>query len=158
MVSVEVINAREIQRDLQKLGKSVAKQTQRAIEEVGRIVQTEAKLRCPVSPTKAQAKGTKYSYDAKKSPNTLKNGIKLFKGSGVVIVGVVSGAALAYADFIHNQQYKSWFFLGPGSLKKGSSVDVGGKFIDRAFTENRSELEGIIERSVNESVKIFNRV
>jgi len=160
MVKIETKDIERVTKDLSRFSKQISKDTQRGLEEIGRIVETEAKKRTPVSPTKSQADSdARYNYKRGRAPGTLQNSINLIKGKGFVVVGVLHGAALKYASFIHNGQGKpgGWKNIGPGSRAKGSTVVVGGKFIDRAYEENEDDLNEIMDVSVTKAVDDFNR-
>ncbi len=154
MIGIKVDNLSEVERDLTNLDKNIGTGTQRTLGEVGFFVQAEAKQRCPVSPTKAQAAGTGYHYDPKKSPNELANSIDRKLGRGYVDVGVIHGNATKYAAVIHDGRGKSWNKLGPGSKAKGNLV--GEKFIDRAYDDNKREIDKQFEDGVNAEVRRFN--
>ena len=154
MIGISVDNLVDVEKDLTELNKDVRSGTQKTLGEVGRFVQSEAKMRCPVSPTKAQAAGTGYHYDPKKSPNELTNSIESDLGRGYVDVGVLHGNATKYAAVIHDDFGKSWSKLGPGSVAKGSKV--GAKYIDRAYDDNEKEIDRKFERNVNAQVRKFN--
>jgi len=154
MIGIKVDNLASVDKDLNDLNKDIGTGAQRTLGEVGRFVQSEAKVRCPVSPTKAQAAGTGYHYDPKKSPNELTNSIDADLGRGYVDVGVLHGNATKYAAVIHDGFGKLWSKLGPGSKAKGNKV--GAKFIDRAYDDNEKEIDTKFERNVNAQVRKFN--
>ena len=145
MLHIEVDTA-GAEADLRRLSSDLDREMQRALRLAGRMVQAEAKKRSPISPTKAQANGTDYSYDSKKAPGTLTNSIGMRMGRGFVDVGVMHGGALKYAEQIHDGKYK----LGPGSRAKGAGV--GPKFLDRAYEENEGKVQGIFDRRANVAV------
>jgi len=142
MVKVEIEDLPEIMAELDEFSSNVADSTQDTLEEVGRKVQSEAKLRCPL----------KHS--------TLSDSIMLFKKRGVVIVGIVQGTALQYANKIHNERFKEdgWHYLGKQSRAKNvdGTARVGEKFIDRAYDENKDEIDSKFEKGINAEVKQFN--
>ena len=148
MLQIEVDTAGTV-ADLRKLERDLDREMQTALKLAGRVVQAEARRRAPVSPTKAQAKGTGYRFDHKKSPNTLVNAIKIKVGRGFVDVGVMMGNALKYAGIMHDGSYK----LGPGSKAKQSGGEkVGPKFLERAYEDNEREVQGIFEGRASAAV------
>jgi len=117
---------------LARMGRNIDAGSERALIEVGRVVQTEARKNTPTSPTRAQASGTGYRYKIGRVPGTLRNSIELIKGSSRVTVGVVHGASLKYAERIDRGGYK----LGPGN----SDPVQGPHYIDRAWDKNEAAL------------------
>ena len=137
---IDIKNFKEVQRSLDGVERDVKSGLRRTLGTTGRFVQAQAKKRCPVSPTQSQASSDfEYNYDAKKSPGTLRDSIKLRLGNGYAYIGIVSGSALKYADVIHNKRNQRWWNLGPGNTSTGS-VRVGEKFIDRAYSENKRKI------------------
>jgi len=129
--------------------------------EVGRIVQSEARIRCPQSPTKGQAKKAGIARKKRKnkagkwqnrSPGTLTRAIKLVKKRGEVIVGVMSGAALKYANYIHNGEGLLWHNIGPGSRAKETTATVGGDFLTRAYDDNIDDLQAVYEAEIEKAL------
>ena len=157
MISLKTENIGSVTKDLNKLSKDIVAERESSLLEVGRFVEAEAKLRTPVSPTKAQAKKDPfYSYKKGNRPGVLRDGIKLRKGSGWVDIGVLGANARAYADYIHNQFGKLWHRLGPGSLVQSTGRDVGAKFIDRAYDENKAEIDKMFDDGADHAVERFN--
>ena len=158
MISLKTENIGSVVKDLNDLTHDIEAETRDTLTEVGLFVQAEAIQRTPISPTKAQASSDPdYNFDAKKSPGTLLHSIDVRKGMDYVDVGVMTGSALAYADAIHNGQGKSWQNIGPGSRAKSGGAKVGGKFIDRAYDDNKNEIDKKFEEGANTSVDKFNR-
>jgi len=158
MISMKTENIGSVVKDLGDLSKDIEAGIGDALTEVGLFVQAEAIQRTPVSPTKSQAStDPNYNYDARKSPMTLQNSIEVRKGRDYVDVGVMTGSALDYASVIHNGQGKAWKNIGPGSRAKQGTAKVGGKFIDRAYDDNKDEIDGKFTNGVNASVDKFNR-
>ena len=149
MLQIEV-DTSGTEADLRRLSSSIDSEMQKALKLAGRIVQAEAKKRCPVSPTKAQAKGTGYRFDHTKAPGTLRADIIVAEGSGYVDVGVMRGNGQKYANQIHNGSYK----LGPGSEAAQSSNGerVGPKFIDRAYDDNEAKVRGVFDKRATVAV------
>ena len=145
MLHIEVDTA-GAEADLRRLSSDLDREVQRALRLAGRIVQAEAKKRCPISPTRAQAQGADYRYDKKKAPGTLTNSIGIKLERGFVDVGVMMGNALKYAQTIHDGKYK----LGPGSRAKGAQV--GPKFIDRAYEDNEAKVQGVFDHRADVAV------
>jgi hypothetical protein len=60
-------------------------------------------------------------------------------GSDAVRVGIWQGEGLKYARKMHEGRYN----LGPGSRAKQASagVEVGRKYLDRAYDENRDAVD-----------------
>ena len=145
MLHIEVDTA-GAEADLRRLSSDLDREMQRALRLAGRMVEDEAKKRSPISPTKAQARGTGYHYDSKKAPGTLTNSIGIKMGRDYVDVGVMSGNARKYAEKIHDGKYK----LGSGSKAKGAGV--GPKFLDRAYEENEGKVRGVFEKRANAAV------
>jgi hypothetical protein len=157
MIKLEIENAAEIARDFAQLAAGVAKSTDKSLSEAGRFVQSEAKKRAPIGPTKSQARtDPQYNYDAKKSPGTLRGDIDMRKGRDYVDVGIMQGASLQYANKIHNGRGTAWRRLGPASKKADGTPRVGEKFIDRAYDENADEVNGIFDKGVTAQVRRFN--
>jgi len=158
MVKIDT-NIAEVTRDLNDLGHRVADDTQDALDEVGRFVRDEARIRCPKGATKADA-ASDPQYRCKnrkgRSPGTLEQSISVKGGHGYVDVGVMSGNALQYANKIHNGRGTDWNRLGPGSKRKQSGARVGEKFVDRAYDENEKEIVGKFDKGVNMAVNRFN--
>lgn len=156
MISLKTENIGSVTKDLSDLSKDIESELSSTLTEVGLHVQAEAIQRTPVSPTKSQAStDPNYNFDARKSPKTLQNSIDVRKGSDYVDVGVMSGSALEYADRIHNGQGKTWQNIGPGSRAKQGSAKVGGKFIDRAYDDNKAEISKMFSDGVNVAVEKF---
>ncbi|GAG21217.1 unnamed protein product, partial [marine sediment metagenome] len=121
----------------------------KALFEVGRIVQSEARMRAPQSPTVGQAKAAGISQRKRgREAGTLTRAIVMVQKRGEVIVGVLRGAALKYADYIHNGQGTRWQNIGPGSRAKQRAAKVGGKFLDRAYDDNVDELQKTYEAEI----------
>jgi len=157
MISLKTENISSVVRDLGDLTDDLETEMGATLTEVGRFVESEAKLRTPVSPTKAQAATEPfYHYDKKKSPGTLRDSITIEKGRDYVDVGVMSGGAMDYADVIHNKFGKSWHRIGPGSVAQSTGRTIGGKFIDRAYDDNKAEISRMFETGVDVAVEKFN--
>ena len=155
MIAIKVDNLASVEKDLTDLNKDVRSGAQRTLGEVGRFVQSEAKVRCPVSPTKAQAQTDQdYRYDKTKSPNELTNSIESDLGRDYVDVGVLHGNATQYAAVIHDGFGTRWKKLGPGSTAKGGKV--GPKFVDRAYDDNKREIDRKFDKSVDIAIVRFN--
>jgi hypothetical protein len=152
MLSIGITGDREVQRQLRAVTRAMPKQIDAGLAEVGRIVQSEAMIRTPQSPTKGQSKSyngpSKSRWKQGRAPGTLTRAIKLVKKRGEVIVGVISGAALKYANYIHNGQGTAWTHIGPGSTAKQGAAKVGGKFLDRAYDENINDLQSVYESEI----------
>ena len=158
MISLKTENIGSVIADLSNLSKDITADTKSTLLEVGRFVQAEAKQRTPVSPTKAQASTEpQYNYDAKKSPGTLRDAIDLEKGNDYVDVGIMSGSARDYADVIHNKFGQSWHRIGPGSTAQSTGETIGAKFIDRAYDDNKDEIDNQFDRGASHAVDKFNR-
>ena len=152
MLSVSVENGREVSRQLKAVTGALADQIDAGLAEVGRIVQSEAKIRCPLGPTRGQARAAGLSPKRGRAPGTLERSIKLIKKRGEVIVGVISGAALKYANYIHNGQGTLWFKIGPGSKAKQRGPKVGGEFLTRAYDENVDDLQVVYEAEISKAL------
>ena len=156
MLTVSTEGTREVSRQLIAVSGAMPEQIDAGLTEVGRIVESGAKRRCPRSPTKGEAEAAGVSQKRRgngrsakfRSPNTLSNAIVMVRKRGEVIVGVLRGASLKYADFIHNGQGTKWRNIGPGSRAKQSGPKVGGKFLDRAYDENVDEIQATYEAEI----------
>lgn len=156
MISLKTENLDSVVGDLSKLGGDIAEETRATLLTVGRVVQSEAIQRTPVSPTKAQAQGDpNYRFDPKKSPKELQNSIEVRRGQDYVDVGIMQGPAMAYADIIHNKQGTAWKNIGPGSRAKQGRAKVGGKFIDRAYDDNKDKIDKMFRNGVNHAIEKF---
>jgi hypothetical protein len=156
MLSVSVENGREVSRQLRAITGALPDKIDAGLVEVGRIVQSEAKMRAPQSPTKGQSKAyqgpSKSKHKRYRAPGTLTRAIKLIKGRGEVVVGVISGAALKYVNYIHNGQGSLWHHIGPGSKAKQGRAKVGGEFLTRAYDDNIAQLQATFEAKVSEAL------
>ena len=152
MLSVSVENGREVSRQLRAITGALPDQIDKGLVEVGRIVEGEAKMRAPQSPTKAQARAAGISARRGRAPGTLTRAIKMVKKRGEVIVGVMSGAALKYANYIHNGQGTLWHKIGPGSKAKQGRAKVGGEFLTRAYDENVDDLQRVFESEIEKAL------
>ena len=152
MLSVSVENTKEVSRQLKAISRAIPEQIDAGLVEVGRIVQSEAKRRAPQSPTKGQAKAAGMSAKRGRAPGTLTRAVVVLKKRGYVIVGVLRGAALKYADYIHNGQGTRWRNIGPGSRAKQSGVKVGGEFLTRAYDDNVDCLQKVYEEEIEKAL------
>jgi len=152
MLTISTENGREVSRQLRAITGALPDKIDAGLVEVGRIVQGEAKMRAPQSPTKGQARAAGIRAKKGRAPGTLTRAIKLVKKRGEVIVGVMSGAALKYANYIHNGQGTLWYKIGPGSRAKQRGPKVGGEFLTRAYDENIDDLQATFEKKVSEAL------
>ena len=152
MIAIKVENLNEISKDFDALERNVGKETHNTLGEVGRFVESEQKRRSPFSPTKAQAAGTGYHYDPKKSPGELQNSIEASLGRDYVDVGVLHGNATKYAAAMNYGEYK----LGPGSRAKSTGRTVGRLFVERGYTENKRAVDKKFEVGMDKVVTKFN--
>lgn len=141
------VDTADVDRGLWAAERYAEAETQKALAKVARLVQAEAIKRCPKGPTKAQAKGTGYRYDKKKSPGTLERSIRVKVWKWVADVGVLRGNAMKYARFIHDGKYN----LGPGSRAKGAGV--GPRFLDRAYDASEGKIERMFDRGISFAVE-----
>jgi hypothetical protein len=148
MLTVATTGTREVSRQLRGVTDAMPEQIDAGLTEVGRIVQSEAKIRANISPTKGQAKAAGISVKKNRAPGTLTNAIVMVKKRGQVIVGVLRGAALKYAEYIHNGQGTRWQKIGPGSKAKQRGPRVGGEFLTRAYDDNEDELQKTYEAEI----------
>jgi hypothetical protein len=152
MLTISTTNTQEVSRQLKATEKAIPERMADALKEVGRLVQSEAKRRCPQSPTKGQAKAAGLSAKMGRAPGTLARAIKVIEKKGYVLVGVFTGAALKYANYIHNGQGTKWHKIGPGSKAKQNGPKVGGEFLTRAYDENEGDLQQIFETEVTKAL------
>jgi len=138
-----------LERDIRKFSRRLPAEIKGALLESARFVQTTARKWCPQSPTKGQSRAysgqSKSRHHPGRAPGTLRNSIKIRKKSREVEVGVFSGAALRYADYIHNRQHKrirGWEFLGPGNTQ--FRAKKGGKFLDRALDHHDKDIDALL--------------
>jgi len=160
MLSVSETGTREVSRQLKATSAAIPAQIDAGLVEVGRLVESGAKRRCPRSPTKGEAKaageGQKKRGKGKgakfRVPNTLSDAIVLVKKRGSVIIGVLRGASLKYADFIHNGQGTKWQNIGPGSKAKQSGPRVGGEFLTRSYDDQEDDLQKTYEAEIEKAL------
>ena len=153
MISIEAKGDNQVRRSLQAMSRDLQREEASRLMEVGRSTQTEAKKKCPVSPTQSQAK--KGEFKEGRSPGTLQNSIIVKQGRGQVTVGILSGNALQYAERIHDGRGKSWRNLGSGSKNKGSQVT--DKFVFKAWDDNEKEYVAYMRKGVDKVADKFNR-
>ena len=153
MLTISTENTREVSRQLKAVEKAIPERLADALLEVGRLVQTEAMRRCPQSPTAGQARaaGAKRRKRGREA-GTLTRAIKVIEKSGEVLVGVFTGAALKYANYIHNGQGTKWQNIGPGSKAKQNGPKVGGEFLTRAYDDNEGDMQEIFEKEVTKAL------
>ena len=151
MIAIKVENLTELKRDLNAFERNVGRETQRTLGEVGRFVEAEQKRRSPISPTQAQAAGTRYT--PKRTQGELQNSIEARIGNGFVDVGVLHGNATKYAAKMNYGKYK----LGPGSVAKKTGVKVGRLFVERGYDENAREVNSKFDKGTDVAVIKFNR-
>ena len=146
---------------LKRLARDTPKAIRRGLQEIGEIGKAEAKKRCNISPTKAQAtaarkklKGKRnVGFNKKAAPGELSNAISYRTTLELVRIGIYHGNATKYADFIHNGQGSKWKHLGPGSESKQAKVGetVGGLFLDRAVED--MDLVDIMNEVIEDTLK-----
>ena len=137
MISLTVRGLDGVLRGLTRSPSEIKKETRRVLGEVGRFVQSEAKRRSPVGPTKSEAKAAEIRFDPRKAPGTLRDSILMEQGRGWVKVGTWRGPAMRYARRIHDKI--GWSKRGPGTVKQGDQA--GEKYLVRAITENNQEID-----------------
>jgi hypothetical protein len=153
MLTISTTNTQEVSRQLKATEKAIPERMADALKEVGRLVQSEAERRCPQSPTAGQAKAAGMKGRKRgRAPGTLTRAIKVIEKTGYVMVGVFTGAALKYANYIHNGQGTKWHKIGPGSKAKQNGPKVGGEFLTRAYDENEDELQRVYEKKIAEAL------
>ena len=150
MIAIKVENLNEISKDFDALERNVGKETHNTLGEVGRFVESEQKRRSPISPTQAQAAGTRYT--AKRAQGELQNSIEASMGRDFVDVGVLHGNATKYAAAMNYGEYK----LGPGSRAKSTGRTVGRLFVERGYTENKRAVDKKFEVGMDKVITKFN--
>ncbi|MDH3279536.1 MAG: HK97 gp10 family phage protein [Gammaproteobacteria bacterium] len=145
-MSVRIDVDPRVARELRQFAKDMPKHVREALLEAGRFVQSTARKWTPQSPTKSQSNAysgpSKSRFHPGRAPGALRNSIKIRKGNDFVDIGVFSGAALLYADYIHNRRHKvirGWEFLGPGNTQ--FRAQKGDKFLDRALEHHGKDIE-----------------
>jgi len=138
----------KLERDLRKFSARLPAEIKGALLESARFVQSTARKWCPQSPTKSQSRAytgpSTSRFHPGRAPGTLRNAIEIRKKAREVDIGVFSGSALQYANYIHNRQHKAirgWEFLGPGNTQfRGKK---GGKFLDRALSHHGKDIDAL---------------
>jgi len=149
MLTVSAEGTREVSRQLRAVTGAMPEQIDAGLEEVGRLVESGAKMRAPQSPTNAQAKAAGIRQAKRgREAGTLTRAIVMVKKRGEVIVGVLRGAALKYADYIHNGQGTRWHTIGPGSRAKQRGAKVGGEFLTRSYDDQEDNLQKVYEAEI----------
>ena len=64
----------------------------------------------------------------------------------------VSKKGYNYARRIHDERYKSWRNLGPGSIHKTISGKVGEKFIERAIKDHIPDITGYVDDELRKAL------
>ena len=127
-------------------------------------VRSEARKYCLRSPTQAQLnrlrKTTrkvkrKPSSHSRPKPGGLERSIDFaadyLKMEGEIFVAANSEGG-SYAKKIHDERYKTWRNLGPGSIAKNKGGKVGEKFIERAIADNLRTYETFINAKIDKAL------
>ena len=147
MIAMQVkVDRPSLDRFLRGTKKDGEKNIKEYVNRAGRLVQSEAVARAPISPKQSQTSGNNKKSTAidKQSPGGLERSIEFGTKdggrTGAVFVAANSEAG-SYAKKMHDGRGKQWENLGAGSIAKGGKV--GGKFVDRAWSENIGRIEQI---------------
>jgi hypothetical protein len=137
--------------------------SRKGMEEVGDIVEREARNNAPISPKQGQwKKGVRSSLATRKvlkatrgrksAPGTLERSIThVVYGGGFAVRVFTDQTSKDYAGIIHDERGTSWKNLGAGSLaKKARGHKVGEKFVTRGYTEHRDDALEKVRRAVIE--------
>ncbi len=149
----------EVERALRRLSRAPEGVLRRGLSRIGLVAQREAKAYAPRSPTMKQISATlkrKRRTAQRAYPGNLEKSVEFevgaAAGGGLVCSVFVAANGLSrspsgynYAPRIHDERYKSWRNLGPGSIAKNASGKVGEKFIERAIADNAPKFLRIIE-------------
>ena len=88
MINISIDSAGALNA-LRKVSGDFEKKSKDALKEAGRVVQSEAQILSPISPTKAQAAGdVRYRRKAGRSPGTLQNSLSRFNPAGGTLTSV----------------------------------------------------------------------
>ena len=131
----------------------------RAVGRGARLVQSEAVLNAPKSPTKEQYEQTlkrKKHSDRRKGfdPGGLERSIRVDRsadGMEATVFVAQNAEAGAYAVRIHDEKNVTWFRRGVGTQAKGARADE--KFIERAMEENEQRIAGFIDKAIETELK-----
>lgn len=128
---------------------------QRALTRASLIVQSDAKDNAPRSPTQAQrnkvrktkrntANRKKARATSRAKPGGLERSIEFEVRTDHARVFVAANSeAGSYAKKIHDEKGVSWHKRGIGTIGKGPKAD--SKFIERALTDNETNIENIFK-------------
>jgi len=152
MIEIDVKSLDSVSK-LNRLSRGMPKAIRRGLQELGNVGKAEAKKRCPISPTKAQAQDAGSGFNIGAAPGELSNAISYKTTPDDVKIGIYHGPATKYANKIHNGQGKSWQKIGPGSEAKASQTgeEVGGLFLDRAVDD--MDIEGIMDAVISKALR-----
>jgi len=158
-------DVRDAVQRLQRLGKDAHQATVKSMTRITLLVHRDAIRNAPRSPSASMIKSMrktnrrttrKSRATSRPSPGGLERSIsqkvedRPGQVEGIVFVAANSEAG-KYAKFIHDAKGSGWNRRGPGTRQKGTRSD--DKFIERAISENESNIVAIIKSEIEKVVK-----
>jgi len=148
-------------RKLDRLSTKAGSGMKTALQRIGLRVKGTAQAYCPESPTKGQYVRTLKTRKTKRNdfnPGALRNSITSKLEDESVLIYVPSNSPGGkYAEKIHDERGKTWKHLGPGSIAKNVSGNVGDKFIENAGRDEQRNFEREINGVIADLIRGFNR-